>query len=112
MPDTNPGGDLIARLNLAGSLMPEVHDLHAFLEGCGREETIGPLLYPDVHRRGQKRLRALAKLAKAGARLRLAWEELQEAAAEEADPELDRAAQTMLAGFHRRARKAMEADHG
>lgn len=106
------GSELVAKLSLLGSLIPDVDRLEAYIQACDREDAVGPLFYPDVHRRAEKRLRALRDLARTAVKMRHAWEVLQEAAAEESNPELDRAAQTLYAGFHRKAREQMgEADH-
>ena len=111
--DVRDGSELLARLNLVGSLIPDIDELQAYAQACDRQDAVGPLFYPDVHRRAAKRMRALRELALAGVKMRRAWEALQEAAAEEADPELDQAAATMLSGWQRRAAAAArEVDHG
>lgn len=98
------GLQLLHRLNLIGQLLPEADELMEFVNAARHQESAGPVLYPDLFRRGEKRLRAAAELCSAALAFRAAYEDLQEATREEADPDADRAAQVLLDRWADRAR--------
>lgn len=102
------GMELLQRLMMLGSLMPSSEELEEYAKACHREDAVGPLFYPDVHRRAAKRLPASAELAKAGARYVRAFEAMKAAVLEEADPEMDAAARTLHDGMLRKMRASEE----
>lgn len=123
--------EIIARMDLAGQLLPEVEDLVEFARACSRDEALAPVLAPSAFMRGSRRLEALKRLAWSAAEYFRLWDEFRETMGDEGDPERDEiAAAELLALYHRlgdaaepdespypgqyrrRAREPREADRG
>lgn len=96
------GLQLLHTLTMVGAVMPPVEDMEEFVRESNTADSIGPVLYPDLYRRGEKRMRAARELCRAGVTFVRALEALHEATREESDPEADAAAQVMLRRFHER----------
>ena len=104
--------DIVLRVQLAGHALPSLDQLNEYAQACDRDLSVMPILQPDVYRRAEKRLPALRDAMRAAAKFRAAFDALEAAAAEESDPELDRAAQTLADGLTRRMRAQREAANG
>lgn len=93
---------IVDLIRMAGSILPPIETLQKYLEACDRDRTVAPLFNPSEYMRGAKRLEGLRKLTAQALKYRRAFDEMEEIAGNEADPEGDAAAVAGLKAWHRR----------
>lgn len=93
---------VVTRLMIAGAVLPDAAELSEYISASSRDEATAPIFHPSAYQRGRHRLRALRDVAAAAARFRKAYDRLQAVAADESDPEADRAAVALLKAERRR----------
>ena len=96
------GEQILEYIRVAGSILPPIETLQKYLDACHRDRTVAPLFNPSEYMRGAKRLEGLTKLTAQALKYRRAFEEMEEIAGNEADPEGDVAAVLGLKAWHRR----------
>lgn len=94
------GEELLKKLALVGSLMPDAKEMAAFARACDREQVVGPIMYPSAYMQGHKRMEKAAALCQAGVAFMAAFEEWREVTVADSDPEADEAARTLIRRFH------------